>query len=452
MRFTTEHAQHGDNRPRLNSPDFAQYWTMAVMGLLVLCPITVVPMPAHAMGERLVLTDMPITRCVVTGVQGLFGFTESTYTITGVCSEFKANNPAGTSTFENEREVRRIPWTAEGRYEAGTRATRERIVFTNEGHFIESTMQCVQDPWLTVLSQPCANILDTIGLARPSNSTSIVNLKSTDLRVLRQANPGTPFSSLLRSDHRMVLNQHYQASRASLPKSKPPTAQYRLDSPVIGALRPGVAETMVAPPELISPMPGNVVPQGAILVKILRSLGGRAEVEFTWLDQPPLPPGVVPENKTWLVTMDQLAAGAIAPAQMTDKPGRWQVRGRKILDYSARWSQMVPFQVVMAKGQQLVEPPRTQKDLMTAPTVPGMVRKPQLGEASELNPHPLPPQAIPGVIMKPPDQDAALNPQPLPPKMVVPGVIMRRGVDEKARSSEEQKAGSKEKSPAADTK
>ena len=71
--------------------------------------------PAHAMGERLVLNNIPITRCVITGVQGSFGFTESLYAITGICSEFVASNPAGTSTFENEREVRRIPWTAEGR-------------------------------------------------------------------------------------------------------------------------------------------------------------------------------------------------------------------------------------------------------------------------------------------------------------------------------------------------
>lgn len=407
--------------------------------------------PAHAMGKKLVLTDVPITRCVITGVQGSFGFTESTYTITGVCSEFKANNPAGTSTFENEHEVRRIPWTAEGRYETETRATRERIVFTNEGHFIESTMQCAQDPWLTVLSQPCANILDTIGLVRPSNSTSIVNLKSTDLRVLRQANPGTPFSSLLQLDHRMVLNQQYHASRANLPKSKPPAAQHRVNPPAIGAPRPGVAPMMIASPELISPMPGNVVPQGAILVKILRSLGGRAEVEFTWLDQPPLPPGVVPETKNWLVTMDQLAAGAIAPPQMTDKPGRWQVRVRKLLDYNAHWSQVVPFQVVMAQGQQLVEPPRTQKGLMVEPTVPGMVMKPQLGEASELNPQPLPPNAMPGVIMTPPGRDAALNPQPLQTRPSSPNIIMRRGVEEKTPLSKEQKAGLKEESPAAAT-
>jgi len=298
--------------------------------------------------------------------------------------------------------------------------------------FMFWTGRCTADPWL----QPDIASCRYVGISIPNDlRTAIPEFQSLNF-------PKT--ESIIGPSDRQRLQAQYLGL---IPKSKLPTAQYRVDPPAIGAPRPGVAPMMIAPPELVSPVAGNVVPQGAILVKILRSLGGRAEVEFTWLDQPPLPPGVVPETKNWLVTMDQLAAGAVAPPQMTDKPGRWQVRVRKILDYNARWSQVVPFQVVLAQGQQLVEPPRSQKGLMTAPTVPGMVQKSQQGQASEFNPQPLPPQAIPGVIMKPPGQDAALNPQPLPPKVMVPGVIMRRGVNEQDAGSEMAKPNEPVKKP-----
>lgn len=307
--------------------------------------------------------------------------------------------------------------------------------------FMYWTGRCQADPWL----QPDIANCRYVGISIPNDlRTAIPEFQSLNF-------PKT--ESIIGPADRQRLQAQYLGLN---PKLRPPTAQYRVDPPVLGAPRPGVAPMMIAPPELISPVAGNVVTQGTILVKILRSLGGRAEVEFTWLDQPPLPPGVVLETKNWLVTMDQLAVGAVAPPQMTDKPGRWQVRVRKILDYNARWSQAVPFQVVLVPGQQLIEPPRTQKGMRKIPSAPGMMLNPQLGEASELNPQPLPPRTIPGVVVQPPGQDAALNPQPLLPKalspdVLVPGIIMRRGVDEKTPPSKEEKARRKDESPAAAT-
>ncbi len=293
--------------------------------------------------------------------------------------------------------------------------------------FMFWTGRCQADPWL----QPDMANCRYVGISIPNDlRTAIPEFQSLNF-------PKT--ESIIGPADRQRLQAQYLGLN---PKLKPPTGQYRADPPAIGAPRPGVAPMMIVPPELISPMPGNVVPQGAVLVKILRSLGGRADVEFFWLDKPP---AQAPYVNTWHPAMDQLAAGVVAPAQMTDKPGRWEVHVRASRTYPGPWSKSVPFQVIMQQGQ-LIERPQSQKDLMRAPAIPGMVQKPQLGEASELNPQQLPPRTIPGVVVQPPGQDAALNPQPLPP-----GIIMRRGVDEKTPPSKEETARRKDESPAAAT-
>lgn len=323
----------------------APVWHRALLiGFGLLLSVSLAPALAHATGDVLIL-DTEIARCVINGIQGSFSPIESTYQITGVCSRFKNQNPSGRSTFGNEIHLGDTPWTAEGKYEIASHAVHERIMIstgvnrTSLG--LESTMICPQDPWLTRLTQPCTNIVDMPG-----------TITEPILRILRRAEQGIPFTSLIREDRRAALNNAYQASRPGLPKSKPPTAQYRANPPAIGAPKPGIAPMMVAPPKLVSPIPNNRLLQGTILVKILRSLGGRAEVEFTWLDQPPLPPGVVPESKVWLVPMDELATGAVAPPEMTPKSGRWQVRLRKSLVDAAPWSEAVPFQVVLSQSQQ----------------------------------------------------------------------------------------------------
>ncbi len=326
--------------------------TVTQRALRLLLPFALAPSLAHATGDLLILNTEK-ARCVINDIHGAFGPIESTYQITGVCSRFQDKNPSGTSTFGNEIPVGDTPWTAEGRYEIGTHAVHERIMLasgvnrTNLG--LESSMICPQDPWLTQLSQPCTNIVDVPG-----------SISETILRILRRAEQGIPFTSFIRSDRRAALNKEYQASRAGLPKSKPPTAQYRANPPAVGALKPGIAPMMVAPPQLVSPIANNRLLQGTVLVKLLRSLGGRAEVEFTWLDQPPLPPGVVPENKTWLVTMDELAAGMVVPAEMTPKAGRWQVRVRKSLTDGAQWSEAVPFQILLSQNRQNPSSPQQQ--------------------------------------------------------------------------------------------
>lgn len=370
-----------------------------LIGFGLMLSVSLAPALAHATGDVLIL-DTEIARCVINDVQGSFGPIESTYRITGVCGRFKDQNPSGASTFGNEIHLGDTPWTAEGKYEIGTHAVHERIMLStgvNRATMgLESSMVCPQDPWLIRLTQPCTNIVDVPG-----------TITETILRVLRRAEQGIPFTSLIRSDRRAALNTEYQASRAGLPKSKPPTAQYRANPPAIGAPKPGIAPMMVAPPKLVSPIPNNRLLQGTILVKILRSLGGRAEVEFTWLDQPPLPPGVVPESKVWLVTMDELAAGAVAPAEMTPKPGRWQVRLRKSLVDAAPWSETVPFQVVLLQSQQ--NPSSQQQQFL--PKLHGST-----SQSMQQNP----------MTVQPKTQSDVLK---------LPGSIMPRGVDDDPAST-----------------
>lgn len=93
-------------------------------------------------------------------------------------------------------------------------------------------------------------------------------------------------------------------------------------------------------------------------------------------------------------------------------------------------------------------------DMMTPNTpsaaVPEIMQKPTPGQASALNPQPLPPKSIPGVMQRPSaGQDRMLNPQPLPPKTVSPGMIMRRGVDDPAPDTEQQQQEPQNDSPPA---
>lgn len=192
---------------------------------------------------------------------------------------------------------------------------------------------------------------------------------------------------------------------------------------------------MLAPPELVSPGAGNIVTQGAVLVKIRRSLGGRAEVNFSWIE-----PAQAPHRKTWQATMDQLAAGAIAPPEMTDKPGYWEVRVRTSRANPGPWSQPVRIMVALSRQPSPIPQQKSSPMIQQNPS-------PFMQES---------PNALPGAIQRLPGQDAALNPQPLPPKAFTPdalspGIILRRGMDEKALPSKEQKKGSEGEIPAAAT-
>ncbi len=395
----------------------------SVLWVAFLCLLTSSPTPAHAMAKLVGLEHSAYTdkyvRCTRLGVQGSFDMFESTYRTDGICELMRVVNTSGESTFENIVVEQELRWTGESRYEAGTHAVLERITVGNQ--VLESTMVCPQDPWLTQLYQSCTNIADRLVVDRPEAASG--PLTDGMVKELRGSQSGIPFTSGLRPDQRAVLNKQYQASRANLPQSKPPTNAHRTDPPARGAPRSGVGGMMLAPPELISPVAGNIIPQGTILVKIFRSLGGRAEVKFTWIE-----PAQAPYSKTWQPTMDQLATGAIAPPEMTDKPGNWEVRVRTSRANPGPWSQPVRFLVTLSRQpspfQQQKPSPMTQQN-----------PSPFMQES---------PNALSGVIQRLPGQDAALNPQPLPP-----GIIMRRGVDEQARPSEGQKAGSKMESPAA---
>ncbi|MGC3974841.1 MAG: hypothetical protein QM771_10720 [Nitrospira sp.] len=368
------------------------------IGVGLILSLSVTHSLTHATGDVLILNTEQ-ARCVINTIQGSFSPIDSTYQIAGVCSRFKEQNPSGTSTFGNEIHLGDTPWTAEGKYDIGTHAVHERIMLSTGANRLtlglESTMVCPQDPWLNRLTQPCTNIVDVPGA-----------ITETILRVLRRVEQGIPFTSSITTDRRTVLNKEYQASRASLPKSKPPTAQYRANPPAVGALKPGIAPMMLAPPKLVSPIANNRLLQGTVLVKLLRSLGGRAEVEFTWLDQPPLPAGVVPETKTWLVPMDELAAGVIVPAEMTARSGHWQIRVRKSLTEAAPWSEAVPFQIVLAQSQQQPSSQQQFVPKLQGNTSQSMQQQPLAGQ---------------------PKTQADLQKLPAP--------ILRRGVDDAAEST-----------------
>lgn len=185
--------------------------------------------------------------------------------------------------------------------------------------FMYWTARCKTDPWLQPESANCR----LIGTHIPDD--------------LRQAVPDLLTLNFPKTENMIAPadRERLQAQYLGLNlKSKPPTA--------IGAPRPGIAPMILASPELVSPMAGRRIPQGDILVKIRRSLGGGAEVEFSWLDKPPMH---APYVATWRVSMDQLAAGAVAPAQMTDKAGRWEVRVRTSRANPGPWSQPVRFLV-----------------------------------------------------------------------------------------------------------
>lgn len=276
--------------------------------------------------------------------------------------------------------------------------------------FMFWTGRCQADPWL----QPEIASCRYVGISIPNDlRTAIPEFQSLNF-------PKT--ESIIGPSDRQRLQAQYLGL---IPKSKLPTNAYRTDPPAIGASRPGVTEKMVAPPELVSPVAGNVIHQGAILVKVLRSLGGGAEVEFSWLDKPPTH---APYVATWRVSMDQLAAGAVAPPQMTDKPGRWELRVRASRANPGTWSLPVRFLVTLSRQPSPI--PRQKPSPMI-----------QQNPSPFMQEHP---NALPGMIQRLPGQDAALNPQPLPP-----GIIMRRGVEEKTRPSEEQKARSNGESPTA---
>lgn len=404
---------------------------IAAIGFIVLCLLPSGPTPAHAMGERLKVSEVLYTRCNLLGVQGSFDMFESRYRTDGMCMRFDDENPSGVSTFENVVIRDEFRWTGESRYESGTRTVLERITVGKE--VFESTMVCPQDPWLTQLSQPCANIVDRLVIDRPQSKDDL--LTDTMLRIFRQSNPGSPFTSGIREDQRAVLIREYQASRARFPQPKVPNALHKARPPAIDRPSSGSATMMLAPPELMSPVAGNRLLQGTILVKILRSLGGRAEVKFIWLE-----PGQAPYSKTWHPTMDQLAAGTVAPPEMTDKPGYWEVRVRTSRVNPGPWSQPVRFLVTLSRQ-------------------PSPFSQQKLPPMNPQNPSPFmqkSPNALPGVTQRLPGQDAALNPQPLPPKAFTPdalspGIILRRGVDEKALPSKEQKQGSEGEIPAAAT-
>ena len=439
----------GENEPQHHSLLVLHCRTMAVTGFMVLCLLPSSPTPAHAMAKIVGLEHSAYTdkyvRCTRLGVQGSFGMFESTYRTDGMCEQIRVDNTPGESTFENVVVEQELRWTGESRYEAGTHAVLERITVGNQT--LESTMVCPQDPWLTILSQPCTNIVDRLVVDRPVAASG--PLTDGMVKELRGSQSGMPFTSRIRPDQRAVLNKQYQASRVNLPQSKPPSNAYRTDPPARGAPKPGMGGLMLAPPELVSPGVGNVVTQGAILVKIRRSLGGRAEVKFIWLE-----PAQAPYSKTWLPTMDQLAAGAIAPPEMTDKPGYWEVRVRTSRVNPGPWSQPVRFLVTLSRQPSPIPRQKPSPMIQENPSsfmqenpnaLPGVIQR-LPGQDTVVNPQPLPPQEIPGVSMKSPAQDAALDPKPF-----LPRIIMRRGVDEQAPPSKEQKAGSKKDSPAAAT-
>ncbi len=447
MEGTMTPRRERENEPHHQSLFLFRCWQMAAIGFMMLCLLPSAPTPAHAFAGFLKpssYTDKYV-RCTRLGVQGSFDMFESTYRTDGMCELMRVVNTSGESTFENIVVEQELRWTGESRYEAGTHAVLERITVGNQ--VLESTMVCPQDPWLTQLYQPCTNIADRLVVDRPEAASG--PLTDGMVKELRGSQSGIPFTSGIRPDQRALLNKQYQASRANLPQSKPPTNAYRTDPPAIGAPRPGVRGMMLAPPELVSPGAGNVVTQGAVLVKIRQSLGGRAEVNFTWIE-----PTQAPHSKTWQATMDQLAAGAIAPPEMTDKPGYWEVRVRMSRANPGPWSRPVRFLVTLSRQPSPIPRQKPSPMIQRNPSsfmqespnaLPGVIQR-LPGQDAALNPQPLPPQAIPGVIMKSPGQEAAPNPQPF-----LPGVIMRRGMDEKASFSKEQKAGSKKESPAAAT-
>lgn len=381
----------------------------SVLWVAFLCLLTSSPTPAHAMAKLVGLEHSAYTdkyvRCTRLGVQGSFDMFESKYRTDGICELMRVVNTSGESTFENIVVEQELRWTGESRYEAGTHAVLERITVGNQ--VLESTMVCPQDPWLTQLYQPCTNIADRLVVDRPEAASG--PLTDGMVKELRGSQSGIPFTSSLRPDQRAVLNKQYQASRANLPQSKPPTNAHRTDPPARGAPRSGVGGMMLAPPELISPVAGNIIPQGTILVKIFRSLGGRAEVKFTWIE-----PAQAPYGKTWQPTMDQLAAGAIAPPEMTDKPGNWEVRVRTSRANPGPWSKPVRFLVTLSRQP---SPFPRQKPFPMIQQNPSSFMQES-------------PNALPGVIQRLPGQDAALNPQPLPPRSLSPEIIMRRGVDD----------------------
>ena len=419
-----------ENEPHHQSLLLFRCWQMAAIGFMMLCLLPSAPTPAHAMArivglEHSAYTDKYV-RCTRLGVQGSFDMFESTYRTDGMCALLSVINTSGESTFENVVVEREFRWTGESRYESGTHTVLERITLDNQ--VLESTMACPQDPWLTQLYQPCTNIVDRLVVDRPEAASGL--LTDGMVKELRGSQSGIPFTSGIRPDQRALLNKQYQASRANLPQSKPPTNAYRTDPPARNAPRSGVGDMMLAPPELVSPGAGNIVTQGAVLVKIRRSLGGRAEVNFSWIE-----PAQAPHSKTWQATMDQLAAGAIAPPEMTDKPGYWEVRVRTSRANPGPWSQPVRIMVALSRQPSPIPQQKSSPMIQQNPS-------PFMQES---------PNALPGAIQRLPGQDAALNPQPLPPKAMVPGIIMRRGVDEQAPPSKEQKAGSKKESPTAAT-
>ncbi len=442
----------GENEPQHHRLLVLHCRTMAVTGFMVLCLLPSSPTPAHAMAKIVGLEHSAYTdkyvRCTRLGVQGSFDMFESRYRTDGMCELLSVINTSGESTFENINVEQELRWTGESRYESGTHAVLERITVGNQ--VLESTMVCPQDPWLTQLYQSCTNIVDRLVLDRPEAASGL--LTDGMVKELRGSQSGIPFTSGIRQDQRAVLIKQYQASRAKLklPKSNPlPSPYYRVNPPAIGAPRAGVGGMMLAPPELVSPVAGNVISQGAILVKILRSLGGRAEVKFTWIE-----PVRAPYSKTWQPTMDQLAAGTVAPPEMTDKPGYWEVRARTSRVNPGPWSQPVRFLVTLSRQPSPIPRQKPSPMIQENPSsfmqenpnaLPGVIQR-LPGQDTVVNPQPLPPQEIPGVSMKSPAQDAALDPKPF-----LPGVIMRRGMDEQAPPSKEQKAGSKKDSPAAAT-
>ncbi len=280
----------------------------------------------------------PYAFCSITEATGKFPTPDmARYTITGACESgtrvWGVKNNGQKYDF-NEGQIP-YSWTADGTFNAGTKAVTESFVLHNQqaraaAGSVTSTLQCETDPWRLTTGVPCRSV---VSQPTPDFPPVIFNQLATYAR-------GLPLTVFLSPSQRSALKRQYDIAMAKSQKfDRSGSSVLQARPPATGPVTPGnlgsPADAVLArqtPRILVPASDATVLVSSQLVVKIQPpQLGATpvSELEFKWLDTPAGQP--LFENTIPAVDTAKLVEGyTVDPKVLRLKYGRWEVRVRMV--------------------------------------------------------------------------------------------------------------------------
>jgi hypothetical protein len=295
---------------------------------------------AYGFGTTLILQNENISRCSVDSIDVNFSkWPLLSYPSRGQCDVIYDDNDSKSSTFDKEKRIGKVQWTADATYNAARNGETVETITVRQEYYdrpgyittgtLYSRMYCPKDPWREPANLSCNS---------PSvQSTGVLEYENREaLYPIFQRLPPT---SLIKPEQRAALNKKYQLSRP-VQEAVGPTASQGFDSYM-------VSPSVLAPTKGLvvyerTPMPIKLAPpKGWSATNYIVTIQAK-DSKGNWFTNSTFPVGAVQAHSA----VGYTGFGAGAPPAFLSIPGAWRLKAQVSSPKQSGPSDWVEFSVM----------------------------------------------------------------------------------------------------------